>query len=151
MVHGVAKSRTRLKRYAQSAFIQHLILEIFFKVKKSCSQILDFRSRILFLCMLFYLFLAALGLGCCIGFFLQLQQAGVTVGCSVRAFHCRGFSCCRALVQLRLPALETGSIVVAHGPRCFAACRISREQGSNPVLAGGFFTNDPPGKPLNSF
>ena len=41
-----------------------------FKVKKSCSQILDFRSRILFLCMLFYLFLAALGLGCCIGFFL---------------------------------------------------------------------------------
>ena len=70
MVHGVAKSRTRLKRYAQSAFIEHLILEIFFKVKKSCSQILDFRSRILFLCMLFYLFLAALGLGCCIGFFL---------------------------------------------------------------------------------
>ena len=33
MVHGVAKSRTRLKRYSQSAFIQHLILEIFFKVK----------------------------------------------------------------------------------------------------------------------
>ena len=48
----------------------------FFKVEKSCSQILDFRPRILFLYMLFYLFLAALGHGCCIGFFFLVAARG---------------------------------------------------------------------------
>ena len=43
-----------------------------------------------------YLFLAALGLRCCVQAFLSLQRAGVTLHCGVRASHCGGFSCCRA-------------------------------------------------------
>ena len=45
---------------------------------------------------------------------------------------------------------STGSIVVAHGLSCPAACGIFPDQGSNPVspaLADRFFTAEPPGKP----
>ena len=45
--------------------------------------------------LLYYLLLAALGLHCCVGF-LQLQREGATLHCGVRASHCGGFSCCAA-------------------------------------------------------
>ena len=40
---------------------------------------------------------------------------------------------------------------MAHGLSCSAACGIFPDQGLNqsPALAGGFFTTEPPGKPLN--
>ena len=38
-----------------------------------------------------------------------------------------------------------GSVVVAHGLSCSAACGIFPDQGSNPALAGGFLTTAPPG------
>ena len=51
--------------------------------------------------ILFYLFLAALGLRCC---------AWAFSSCGERASHCGGFSCCRA------PALGMkASVVVARG------------------------------------
>ena len=45
---------------------------------------------------------------------------------------------------------RAGSVVVAHGPSCSAACGILPDQGSNPcppALAGRFSTTAPPGKP----
>ena len=50
--------------------------------------------------------------------------------------------------ELRL--LSTASAAGVHGLSCITACRISSDQGynSSPPLAGGFFTTEPPGKPL---
>ena len=47
---------------------------------------------------------------------------------------------------------NTGSIVVVRGLSCSKACGIFPDQGSNPcflLLAGGFFTTEPPGTPSN--
>ena len=49
-----------------------------------------------FLNFLFILFLAALGLRCCVQAFLWLRRAGATLRCGARASHCGGFSCCGA-------------------------------------------------------
>ena len=43
-----------------------------------------------------YLFLAALGLGCCVQAFSGCGERGATLRCGVQASHCGGFSCCRA-------------------------------------------------------
>ena len=71
--------------------------------------------------------------------FLWLQQASATLRCGAWASHCGGFSCCRAwalgtwasaIVACGLQS--AGSVVVAHGPSCSAACGILLDQGSNP-------------------
>ena len=41
-----------------------------------------------------------------------------------------------------------GSVVVVPGFSCSAACGLFPDQGSNPALAGGFFTAESQGKPL---
>ena len=49
---------------------------------------------------------------------------------------------------------NAGSVVVARGLSCSAAYGIFPDQGLNlvsPVLAGGFFTTEPPGKPSICF
>ena len=62
------------------------------------------------------------GGGCCFGSlllhagFLQLRRVGATHRCGARAFHCSGFSCCRA------QALGTRASVVAERSR-LSACR----------------------------
>ena len=43
---------------------------------------------------------------------------------------------------------SAGLIIVAHRLSCSKACGIFLDQGSNPALASGFFTTEPPGKPL---
>ena len=79
------------------------------------------------ICLFIYFWLRW-GLRCCAGF-LQLQRAGATLRCSVRASHCGGFSCCGA------QALDArASVVVAHGLSCSTACGILPDQGSNPCL-----------------
>ena len=70
----------------------------------------------------FYLFLAALGLRCCVRAF---SSHGLR--CGVWASHCGGFSCFGAR---SLGALA--SVVVAHGLSCSVACGIFPDQGSNP-------------------
>ena len=57
----------------------------------------------------FILFLAVLGLHCCVQAFLWLWRVEATLHCSVQAFHCGGFSCCGAQ---GLGA--RASVVVAH-------------------------------------
>ena len=70
--------------------------------------------------------------------FLQLWRAGATLRCSAWASHCGGFSCCgawalgtRAAVVVAPGLQSAGSVVVAHGLRCSAACGIFLDQGSN--------------------
>ena len=48
---------------------------------------------------LFFIFLAVLGLRCCVQAILELRRAGATLCCGARASYCGGFSCCRARAQ----------------------------------------------------
>ena len=59
--------------------------------------------------------------------FLQLWQAGATLHRGARASHYRGLYFLRSTGSRR-----AGSVVVAHGPSCSAACGILPDQGSNP-------------------
>ena len=63
----------------------------------------------------FYLFLAVLGLPCCVGF-LWLQPAGAALCCGAQSSHCGGFSCgARALGR-------QASVVAGRGLSCPKAC-----------------------------
>ena len=46
--------------------------------------------------------------------------------------RCTGLSLSRPLLLWSTGSRRTGSVVVAHGPRCSAACGIFPDQGSNP-------------------
>ena len=46
--------------------------------------------------------------------------------------RCAGFSLSRPLLLLSTGSRRAGSVVVAHGPSCSAACGIFPDQGSNP-------------------
>ena len=46
--------------------------------------------------------------------------------------RCAGLSLSRALLLRSTGSRRTGSVVVAHGPSCSAACGIFPDQGSNP-------------------
>ena len=106
--------------------------------------------------MYFYLFIYLI-FGCVVSSllhagFLQLQQAGATLHCGVWASYCGGFSCgaqalgarasvvvARGLQQLWHTGLvvvahgrqSAGSVVVAHGLSCSAACGIFPDQHLN--------------------
>ena len=65
-----------------------------------------------------------------------------------------GHSLSRPLLLRSTGSRRAGSVVVAHGPSCSAACGIFPDQGSNPcpsALAGRFSTTAPPGKPYFYF
>ena len=87
-----------------------------------------------------YLFLAVLGLRCCVAF-SSFSEPGLLYSCTVQASHCGGFSPCMAWALghrasvVRLSGFSsTGSIVVAHRLSCSVACGIFLGQGSNPCL-----------------
>ena len=90
------------------------------------------------LCGVSHLFLAVLGLRRCVGFLSS---------CGAWAAYCSGFSFVelglqgvwaqlwRVSLVVVIPRLEsTGSIVVARGVSCSAACGVFPDQGSNPFL-----------------
>ena len=59
----------------------------------------DMKNRIeitFFFYKFIYLFLAVLGLRCCVRAFSKLWQAGATLHRGARASHYRGLSCCGA-------------------------------------------------------
>ena len=58
--------------------------------------------------------------------FLQLRRAGATLHRGARASHCHGLS------LQSTGSRRAGSVAVAHGPSCSAACGIFLDQGSNP-------------------
>ena len=91
-----------------------------------------------------YLFLAVLGFVSVRG----LSPVAASGGHS--SSQCAGLSLSRPLLLRSTVSRHAGSVIVAHGPSCSAACGIFRDQGSNPwspALAGGFLTTAPPGKP----
>ena len=63
---------------------------------------------------------------CCYAGFLQLRQVGLFSNCSAQAFHCSGFSLCRA----RAPGCK-GSVVVTLQLTCRTAYGLFLDQGSN--------------------
>ena len=98
----------------------------------------------------FYLFiylLAALGLHYCAQAFSL-----VAVSRGYSSLWCMGFSLWWPLLLWSTGSRHAGSVVVAHGLSCSAACEIFPDQGSTcvPALAGGFLTTVPPGKSLIS-
>ena len=48
------------------------------------------------------------------------------------SLQCAGLSLSRPLLLRSTGSRRAGSVVVAHGPSCFAACGIFPDQGSNP-------------------
>ena len=81
-------------------------------------------------------------------------------GCSLVAVHgssLRQLLFCRAWALGRVASVvaacglqNAGSVVVVRWPSCPEACGIFPDQrlDLSPVLAGGFLTTEPPGKPL---
>ena len=76
--------------------------------------------------------------------------------------RCAGLSPSWPLLLRSTGSRRAGSVIVAHGPSCFAACGIFPDtlsyvktaedvQPVSPVLAGRFSTTVPPGKPMKSF
>ena len=64
--------------------------------------------------------------------------------------RCVGLSLSRPLLLRSTGSRSAGSVIVAHGLSCSAACGILPGQGSNPfspASAGRFSTTAPPGKP----
>ena len=102
-----------------------------------------------------YLFLAALGLCCCVRAFFSCGEQGLLSSCGAQASSCGAFSCCRVwALGCQTPVVvaselqSTGSVVVLHGLSCSVAHGILLDQGSNPCpLQGRFLTTGPPGKP----
>ena len=66
--------------------------------------------------------------------------------------RCAGLSLSRPLLLWSTGSRRTGSVIVAHGPSCSAACGILPRPGlepASPALAGRLSTTAPPGKPCN--
>ena len=55
IVHRVAKRRTRLKRYAQSAFTEYLILQMFSKLKRVAPKFLILGLEFFF-CVCYFIY-----------------------------------------------------------------------------------------------
>ena len=93
------------------------------------------------LCLLLHFYVAALGLYCSAQALSGCGEWGLLSSCSVWAY------CCRAL------ALQcAGSVVMAHGLSCPAACGILVPRPGiehvSLALAGRFLATGPPGKSL---
>ena len=84
------------------------------------------------------------------GFLLQwllLLQSSGCVACGLQQLQLMG----SVVTAHRLQS--TGSVVVGPGLSCSKACGIFRSEIEpvSPALAGGFFTTEPPGKPLKFY
>ena len=75
-----------------------------------------------------YLFMAVLGLRFCVRAFSSWGGRGLLLS------WCAGLSLSRPLLLWSTGSRRAGSVVVAHGPSCSAACGIFPDQGSNPFL-----------------
>ena len=83
---------------------------------------------------LFIIFLAVLGLRFVRGLSLVAASGGHSSSrCGDRSSsRCAGLSLSRPLLLRGTGSRRAGSVVVAHGPSCSAACGIFPDQGSNP-------------------
>ena len=74
-----------------------------------------------------YIFMAVLGLRFCARAFPLVAASG-----DHSSSRCAGLSLSRPLPLQSTGSRRTGSAIVAHGPRCSAACGILPDEGSNP-------------------
>ena len=68
--------------------------------------------------------------------------------------RCAGLSLSRSLLLRSTGSRRTGSVIVAHGPSCSAACGILPDQGSNPCPLHWQADSQPlrhPGSPFAPF
>ena len=105
-----------------------------------------------------YLFLAVLGLPCCVRAFSSCREWGLFSSCDPRASGYSGFSCYRAVSRVlglqsvvAVPRLQSTALMVAGpGLSCSVACGIFLDQGLEPVspaLAGNSYTLRHQGRP----
>ena len=85
-----------------------------------------FTIKILFIYIFISLFLAVLGLCCCVQAFSHWGEWGLLSGCGMWSSPCGGFSCCKAE-----NSRGVGSIVVAHQLSCPVARGSSLGEQSN--------------------
>ena len=65
--------------------------------------------------------------------FVSVQGLSLVAASGGRSsLRCAGFSLSRSLLLRSTGSRHAGSVVVAHGPSCSAACGILPDQGSNP-------------------
>ena len=106
-------------------------------------------SRLKFFLIFIYLFIFYLWL-CWV--FVSVRGLSLVVASGDHSSSwCAGLSLQWPLLLRSTGSRRAGSVVVAHGPSCSAACGIFPDQGSKPcppALAGGFLTTAPPGKSL---
>ena len=84
---------------------------------------------LLFIYLFIYLFLTVLGLSFCARAFSSYSKRGPLFNSSS---WCTGLSLSRPLLLHSTSSRGAGSVAVAHGPSCSAACGIFPDQGSNP-------------------
>ena len=101
-------------------------------------------------CFFFFLklFLAVLGLHCCTRAFSSCGERGLLF------VRCADFSLRWLLLLRSMGSRRAGSVVVAHGLSCSAACGIFPDQGLNlcpPHWQARFLTTAPPGKSTFAF
>ena len=84
------------------------------------------RDVILFIYLFIYLFMAVLGLRFCARAFLVAASGGHS------SSRCADLSLSWPLLLRSTGSRCAGSIIVAHGPSCSAACGILPDQGLNP-------------------
>ena len=101
------------------------------KEKTTCRNLFFFNWAVqsfffFFICLFIYLFMAVLGLRFCARAFSSCASGGHS------SSRCAGLSLSRPLLLRSTSSRRAGSVVVAHGPSCSAACGIFPDQGSNP-------------------
>ena len=124
-----------------------------------CIIVTEIHCSFFFLMILFIYLLVVLGLLCCRGFALVVENKG----CSLVAVHGILITvtslCCRAWALgpvgsvVMAPSLQsTGSIIVAYGLSCSAACGIFLDQEQNPCLLHWQTdsSSEPSGKPYTA-
>ena len=97
---------------------------------------------------------------CCTGFSLVAASRGYSLIVVAQASHRNGFSCCGAQALGCEGVRSSGSRALEHRlSSCGAGTQLlhsmwdppgigARIEPMSPALAGGFFTTEPPGKPM---
>ena len=95
-----------------------------------------------------------------LGLFSSYSEQGLLTSCSAQASDCNGFPCGRAQAVGRVGYGSCGSQALEHrlnscGAQAYLVRGMWDLPGSgikpmSPASAGGFFTTEPPGKPLSS-
>ena len=96
------------------------------KVKGLIGILLFLNCENFFFFNFIYLFMAVLGLHFCARVYSSRGSGGHS------SSRCAGLSLSRPLLLRSTGSRRAGSVIVAHGPSCSAACGIFLDQGSNP-------------------